>query len=139
MKPLLDTNVLLEQLLRRDGYAAVESLLAGLMKRDIHIEVSFLTMANVAYVLKKGHTKESLQKVLHSVCEYVSILSMNSLHYTLAVGHEPVKDFEDLLQYECAKTNHCDAIITFNKRDFDFSDIPVFTPVEYMQEYNIEI
>lgn len=44
------------------------------------------------------------------------------------------KDFEDALQYYTAKENGVDCIITRNKKDFYFSDFPVYTPEEFLSE-----
>ncbi len=43
------------------------------------------------------------------------------------------EDFEDVLQYFSAKQANVDCIITRNKKDFTFSDIPVYTPAEFME------
>ena len=42
------------------------------------------------------------------------------------------KDFEDALQYFAAKQANADYIITRNKKDFGFSDIPVLEPGEFL-------
>ena len=42
-------------------------------------------------------------------------------------------DFEDMLQYVCAKEHECDTIITRNKKDFIFSTLPLYTPTEFLQ------
>lgn len=43
------------------------------------------------------------------------------------------KDFEDAIQYETAVEGKCECIITRNKKDFYFSQIPVFTPEEFIK------
>ena len=45
----------------------------------------------------------------------------------------PVKDYEDMLQYQCAKAADCDIIVTNNKRDFyEFCAIPFMTSEEFL-------
>ena len=47
----------------------------------------------------------------------------------------PCKDFEDMLQYQCAVAGGCDVIITNNKKDFaEFSQLPLYTAEEYLNE-----
>ena len=41
-----------------------------------------------------------------------------------------MKDYEDSLQIVAAEEAMCDAIVTFNKKDFELSKVPVFTPEE---------
>lgn len=45
----------------------------------------------------------------------------------------PVKDYEDMLQYQCALAAGCDVIVTNNKRDFyEFCRIPFMTSEEFL-------
>jgi len=41
------------------------------------------------------------------------------------------KDFEDGVQYFCAKKAKVDLIITNNKKDFTLSEIEIFSPIEF--------
>ena len=45
------------------------------------------------------------------------------------------KDFEDGVQYFCAKEIKADLIISNNKKDFKLSDINVLTPKEFCLVY----
>ena len=45
------------------------------------------------------------------------------------------KDFEDGVQYFCAKRIDADLIITSNKKDFTHSEIEVLTPLEFYNNY----
>ena len=42
-------------------------------------------------------------------------------------------DFEDSVQYSVAKQSHVKAIITRNTKDYSQSQIPVYTPVEFLK------
>ena len=42
-------------------------------------------------------------------------------------------DFEDTLQYVAAKEKKCDYIITRDKKGFSNSDIPVYSPKEFLK------
>ena len=44
-----------------------------------------------------------------------------------------VKDYEDMLQYQCALAAGCDVVVTNNKRDFqEFSQLPFLTSEEFL-------
>ena len=44
-----------------------------------------------------------------------------------------VKDFEDMMQYQCAKAAGCDVIVTNNKKDFQqFCELPFLTSEEFL-------
>ena len=61
--------------------------------------------------------------------------SMNVAQLDAALSH-PVRDFEDMMQYLCAKAANCDVIVTNNKRDFEeFSDLPVMTAGEFLKSF----
>lgn len=46
-----------------------------------------------------------------------------------------VHDFEDMLQYQCAKAGNCDVIITNNKHDFsEFCELPFMTAAEFLAD-----
>lgn len=50
-----------------------------------------------------------------------------------------VRDFEDMLQYQCAKANNCNVIITNNKNDFaKFCELPFMTAAEFLADENKE-
>ena len=43
-------------------------------------------------------------------------------------------DFEDALQYYSALQTECEMIITRNKNDFQFSEIAVYSPDEFLAQ-----
>lgn len=46
-------------------------------------------------------------------------------------------DFEDALQYQCAKANDCDVIITNNRKDYaEFCELPVMTANEFLNKWS---
>ena len=65
---------------------------------------------------------------------FITVLPMDSEQLQSALKQR-VKDFEDMLQYQCAKVAGCDIIITGNKRHFtEFSDLPLMTANEFLTE-----
>ena len=140
MKAFLDTNILLDLLLERDGYEASAQILQLRDEGRIDLCVSILTMVNVAYVYKKTVGQNAVIPNLKCLSAIVDVLPMgnDTLEQVLYVGS---KDFEDTLQYLCAVQNHCDAIITQNEKDFRFSrslrdlpePIPVYSPDSFLR------
>ena len=125
-----DTNLLLDLLARPDySDSANKILMIGSRKRIIFC-ISFLSLANFAYILRKND-KEELYSFLTFICRNFNVLKndANDILKAIKIG---AKDFEDAIQYETALTGNCDCIITRNKQDFYFSQIPVFTPEEFI-------
>lgn len=129
----IDTNVIVDFLLEREGVTEAERILQLGEEHKVDLTVSFLTMANVAYIIKKGHTKEEVNEILSELCNVLHTLSMDEeqLKCTLL---QPSVDFEDNLQYQCAKSHGCNIIVTRNTKHFPFEDICIMTPQEYLRK-----
>ena len=89
-------------------------------------------MANTAYIARKGHTQEQLYNIMADLSAMLKTLPMDEVQLQQALQN-PATDFEDMLQYQCAKANFCDIIITRNSKHFAFAEIPVLTPTEYLK------
>lgn len=132
MKIFLDTNILLDFVTERDGVEEACALLQLGEEGKVCLTTSYLTMANTAYVVRKGRSREELYELLNGLSEMIQILSMDETQMKNALSH-PVSDFEDMLQYVCAQVHQCDAIITRNGKDFTFSKIPVYSPTAFLK------
>ncbi|MBU3813123.1 MAG: PIN domain-containing protein [Candidatus Bacteroides intestinipullorum] len=132
-KLFLDTNVILDFILEREGADDATDILQLAEDKQIELAVSFLIMANTAYVVRKGHTQGELYGILSDLSDMLEILPMDQTQFTNALAR-PANDFEDVLQYECAKACGCEAIITRNRKHFSFAELPVLTPAEFLQQ-----
>lgn len=130
-KVFVDTNVVLDFVLCREGQQDAMDLFQMAEEGKIELFVSFLTMANVAYVARKHRTREELYEYLRELSSLFSILSMDGTQFSEALA-TIVPDFEDLLQYVCARKNGCDCIVTNNIRDYSFSEIPIYKPTQFL-------
>ena len=128
----LDTNVIVDFILERDGAEDAANILQLGEDGKIELSVSFLTMANTAYIARKGHTQEQLYNIMADLSAMLKTLPMDEVQLQQALQN-PATDFEDMLQYQCAKANFCDIIITRNSKHFAFAEIPVLTPSEYLK------
>ncbi len=138
-KVFLDTNVLLDSALARGerGLAAT-AILTSCEYGQTQGYVSFLTVANMAYILRKGCSLPELKDVLREYTRHLSILPMDETQLELAYDVE-APDFEDALQYECAKSGHCDLIITGNTKHFRFiTDIEVVSTTDFAKPFRSE-
>lgn len=78
-------------------------------------------------------TRDQLYTILEELCTVLHVSSISEQSVKMAIRLR-AKDFEDALQYYTAKENGVDCIITRNKKDFYFSDFPVYTPEEFLSE-----
>lgn len=130
-KLFLDTNVLVDFVLEREGADDAACLLQLGEDGKARIAVSFLTIANLAYIIRKGRTQKEIYDIIADFSDMFEVLSMDSEQLADALS-APAADFEDMLQYQCARAHHCDMIITRNGKHFRFSDIKVATPKEFL-------
>lgn len=129
-KIFLDTNVILDFVLHRDGEIQAMDILQMGEDEKISLCTSFLSMANIAYILRKLPQKE-LYRMLSLLTSMFDVLPMTKEYFTKALQIENV-DFEDVLQYVCAKENKCDVIVTSNKKHFLFSEVQICSPNEFL-------
>ena len=129
----LDTNIIVDLLMQREGVVASAKVLTK-AKKEGALQVSVLTIANIAYILRKALTGKALYAEMAKLVNFLDVVDLKKEHLLLTLELE-AKDFEDALQYYCACDNACDIIVTRNKKDFDFSTIEVSTPEEFLQKY----
>jgi len=119
-KIFLDTNVILDLYIPgREGKAAARALLdlkasAG---DDIRLYISFLSMADIAYVLRKHFGKERLKELIRELLHFCDVLPMSDFSI-FDVLESPCPDFEDALQISCAEMKECDFLLSSNLRHF---------------------
>lgn len=129
----LDTNILLDYALGREYANDAMQLLQRGCNGEFQLAASYLTFANMAYVIGN---KANLYAMFSDLCRYITILPMDESQFHAALGKK-VKDFEDMLQYQCSKAAGCDVIITNNKKDFaSFCDVPLLTAAEFLASMN---
>lgn len=134
LKVFVDTNVVLDFVLNRSGMQNALDIFQLGEDAKAKLTVSFLTMANVAYVARKHRTTEVLYAYLQELAMLFEILPMDESQFGNALDIK-ASDFEDVLQYVCAKQNGSNVIITNNVKHFSFSDIPVLSPQDFLEKY----
>ena len=130
-KVFLDTNFIMDLLVRGPEYSIVaKSVLDEGAVRDYQFYVSFLSVANFAYINRKVE-KKRLRENIELICDLFNVIPNDKNNLIQAWDYEPT-DYEDAVQYSSALSNKCDCIITRNKQDFYFSKLPIFTPEEFI-------
>ena len=128
----LDTNILIDYIDNREGADDAEMIFACGFSGEMLLFASSLTFANMAYIIK-GRTQEEKYDALRQMANVVEILPLGKQDVMSAIA-QPVPDFEDMLQYQCAKAANCDYIITNDRRHYDFSDIPHLSSASFVKQ-----
>ena len=131
----LDTNILLDFALGREHADDAEKILALGLVGAIEVCASYLSFANMGYILRH-HPKKEIYTLINSMREDVTVLPMDGMQLDAGLALH-ADDIEDALQYQCAKAADCDVIITNNGKDYaPFCDLPFMTAGEFLTEWN---
>ena len=136
MKLLIDTNILLDVLLKREPfyYKAVEVL--ELVQYDnVQEYVSAAAVTDIYYIaykyLKdKGLVRQLLKKLMGIVS--IAAVSEKEIEEALELAWN---DFEDSVQYAVALLNEMDGIVTRNPKDYKRADMKVWRPEQVLQKF----
>lgn len=136
MKVFLDTNIILDLLLEREGFEISTELFSLQDEGRIHLCTSILSMVNIAYVYRKTVGSHLITPNLKYLSALMEVLPMDDNMLQEAIISKG-KDFEDNLQYSCALKAKCDWFITRNTKVFPNTskgDVPikVGTPGDYL-------
>lgn len=138
MKVLLDTNVVLDQLLAREPHVGpaeqVMSLvdagrLEGLLCATTVTTIHYLASKAVGAGLAADHLR-NLLAVFDVACVDRNVLR-NALDGRFA-------DFEDAVVHEAALRSGAAAIVTRDAKGFASSEVPVFSPAEFLAALGAE-
>ena len=133
MKVLLDTNILIDVLANREGFAAPACELFKLCEvGQVEGSVYALSMANIAYILRKELDRNGIAEVIGKLGAIFAIADMKADDLKKA-AQLPIADFEDALQSVCASRIKADYIITRNLKDFQHSKVKAITPSELLE------
>ena len=125
MRVLVDTNVVLDVLLKREPFCKDSTVILYLAKGAV-ISAFFaaVSMTNISYILQK-HKKSTVE--VYQELDKLAVLfrlapvTETTISTALALRW---KDFEDAVQFIAAKESEVEYIITRNKADFKTADIP---------------
>lgn len=127
----LDTNFIIDCFVREEYKHDAEIFLNKVKDEGYSIFISYLSIANFAYILRKI-PKEQLYQLIHKLTTLFNIVSNDEYQIRKAIELS-ASDFEDALQYAAAITSNCECIITRNEKDFNFSEIPVMSFKKYSE------
>ena len=130
-RAFFDTNILIDYSQDREGGDDAKQLLLRGRDREVELYASILTFANIAYILDG---KADIYELFAMLTSIITVLPMDNAQLQNALEQRS-KDFEDMLQYQCAIAANCEYIISGNKKHFrDFCELPLMTANELLTE-----
>ena len=133
MRILCDTNIILDVLLDREPF--VEASAEVLKRCEIGIIEGFTTascITDIFYLVHKQlHDNERSYQAIEQLLTILRVADVTNSHIAEAFSHR-ASDFEDCLAAICAKSIHCDFVVTRDIKGFVDFDIPTLTPPEFI-------
>lgn len=131
---LIDTNVILDVLLKREPYVSeAKFIMTKCADREITGYLAAHSIPNLFYILRKAYSMEERRRFIRNLCDIFHISDLNAEKIILAVENDGFKDFEDCLQEECAVEAMADYIITRNTDDYKNSRIKAIEPNAFIE------
>lgn len=134
---LFDTNVVLDVLLNRQPWVIEAQQLWDLMDEgQIQGYVSAITLSNMFYLARKLKGLEVAYELVWLCLDTFEICPVDrpALEAAAHIEHGGTSDFEDNIQIVNAVDKNVNGIVTRDKSGFRSSAVPVFTPVELLDQ-----
>lgn len=133
MTILVDTNIILDVLMKREPYAeAAQEIMTKCANREIIGYLAAHSIPNLFYILRKNYTPKERRKLIKNLCNVFRVSDLNAEKILSAAENEEFLDFEDCLQEECAVEAMVDYIVTRNTSDYKKSRVKVVEPGEFV-------
>lgn len=131
MEILIDSNVVLDRILKREPFHTAADRLFEIFAENLHGVEGYISASSVtdiqyiAYRNLKDHSE--VRQLLSEALKVIKILPVNGENIQNTFNLD-WKDFEDAVQYSVALSNKMDAIVTRNMKGFSQAQIKICTP-----------
>ena len=133
MKILFDTNILLDVFLFRDPFYKNSAFLLGLAEQGkVEGWLCGTTVTTLYYLTSKALSRKTAKEHLNSLLKIFHVANINRTVLEKALESD-FKDYEDAVLYQSALQANLNGIITRNKKDFTKSELPCYTPAQFLK------
>lgn len=142
MKILIDTNIVLEIILRRERFEQADRLLSVLHQGGHEIFITSGSFYGLLFTVEKYLRKvmgmesprriDTVRSIMSQVLSVVDVAGQDKQTLLYGIKDRSFKDLEDSCQHQTAVKQGCDYIITFNVKDFAEATVTVLTPEEFL-------
>ena len=133
MRVLLDTDVILDFLLKREPFFAnADEIFVRLQNKEFRAFISAITPINAFYTTRKEKGKDIAFIAVEGLLKLVEVCRTNKsvLQNAFTLNFT---DFEDAVQCASAIAENLDAIVTRNAKDYKNSPVKIYSPTEFLQ------
>ena len=139
MKLLIDTNVVLDVLLKREPFYVAAADVLKLTQRDnVREYISASAVTDIYYIAHRQlKDKAAVKELLKRLLMVVSVAAVSEREIASALDLA-WSDFEDSVQYSVALLNEMDGLVTRNPTDYVDADIAIWEPKQILQKLSAE-
>ena len=139
MKLLIDTNVILDVLLKREPFVGHAAKILQLIERqNVQEYVSTSAITDIYYIAcRQLHDKLAVKKLLQQILQIIGIAAVSKQEIEQALQLDWV-DFEDSVQYAVAYQQNMDGIVTRNPKDYQNAKLKIWQPEQLLQHFNVD-
>lgn len=136
MKILLDTNVLLDVFLERKPFYDSSIRVMALVERSkIEGWICGTTVTTIYYLIEKALSRREAETHTKNLLKIFHVTPVN-LYVLQSAIDTKFRDYEDGVLHQAALSAGVDGIATRNTKDFKHSQLPVYTPEEFITALN---
>ena len=133
MKVLIDTNVVLDVLCKREGfYEKSATVIKYCEINKITGIISALTIPNIVYIMRKELDRQKTVDIIEELQLIFTVADLRADDIKKALALD-FTDYEDALQSACAARIKADYIVTRNIKDFSGSRVAAISPSELLE------
>ena len=131
MKVLVDTNVLLDVLGKREPfYAAAAELWSLAERREIRAFISSVSFNNMYYIVRKSENRVRADKAIRILRDVFEPVAPDSQIINQAIDMG-LDDFEDAVQYCSAIRVKATCLVTRDPKGFPKTGLSILSPEEF--------
>lgn len=135
MEILIDTNVILDVLLKRNPFDADSyDILKLADEKKINAYLAAFSITDIYYFISKSLIHEDRLKAIKALFNIMDVVGVSKKDIEKAMSFTEFTDLEDALQMQCLKKIKGDYIITRDEKFQKITDKAI-SPKEFMQIY----
>lgn len=136
MKIFLDANILVSVLNKEYPVFTYSSRILSMTgKKNTEVFTSPICLAIAFYFAEKKSGSAKAKEKIGLLASNISITETGKKVVQATIKNKAVNDFEDGLEYYSAVQAGCTHIVTEDKNDFYFADLPVMTSEEFLKKH----
>ncbi len=134
MRVLLDTNVLIDYISKRDVFFDDANRIITLCANEtISGCIAAHSVMDALYIIRKEYSLAERRTIFTGLSTIVDIVGIDKHNIMKAINNDDFSDIEDCLQMECAKDYNANYIITRNIKDYKNSSVQPILPSDFLK------